>query len=61
MVETKASKDMEAADVLSKQAAAVKWCGHATNHAHGKPWQYLMIPHDVVADNMTLAGLAGVV
>ncbi len=63
MVETKARKDLEAADVLSKQAAAVKWCGHATDHAEGnggKSWQYLMIPHDVVADNMTLAGLASV-
>lgn len=64
MVETKARKDMEAADVLAKKEAAVKWCGHATDHAQGnggKPWQYLMVPHDVVAENMTLAGLAGMV
>ncbi len=63
MVETKASKDMEAADVLAKKEAAVKWCGLASDHAQGnggKPWQYMMVPHDVVADNMTLAGLASV-
>jgi type III restriction enzyme len=63
MVETKARNEMESAAVLAKKAAAVKWCGHATDHARsngGKPWQYLLIPHDVVAENMTLAGLAGV-
>ncbi|MFK5927307.1 MAG: hypothetical protein QM483_11800 [Desulfuromusa sp.] len=45
-----------------KSYHVVKWCGHATDHAQsngGKPWQYLIVPHDVVADNMTLAGLAG--
>ena len=61
MVETKARNEMEAAEVLAKKEAAIKWCGHATDHAQGnggKPWQYLMVPHDVVAENMTLAGLA---
>ena len=24
----------------------------------GKPWQYVLLPHDVIADNMTLKGLA---
>lgn len=62
MVETKARNEMDSAEVLAKKAAAVKWCGHASDHARGnggKPWQYLIIPHDVVAENMTLAGLAG--
>lgn len=61
LVETKARNEMEAAEVLAKQDAALKWCGHATDHNRkngGKLWQYLMVPHDVVADNMTLAGLA---
>ena len=60
MVETKGRIEMEAAEVLAKKEAALKWCGHATVHAKGnggKPWQYLMVPHDVVAENMTLAGL----
>lgn len=62
MVETKARNEMDSTDVLAKKAAALKWCGHASDHAQGnggKPWQYVLIPHDVVADNMTLAGLAG--
>ena len=62
MVETKARNEMEAAEVLAKKEAALKWCGHATDHNcanGGKPWQYLMVPHDVVAENMTLAGFAG--
>ncbi len=24
----------------------------------GKPWKYLLIPHDAITDPMTLAGLA---
>jgi type III restriction enzyme len=39
----------------------VQWCRHATHHAvsnDGKPWKYLLIPHDVIAENMTIAGLA---
>jgi len=62
MVETKARNEMESADVLAKKAAAIKWCGHASAHAQGnggKSWQYLLIPHDVVAENMTLAGFVG--
>ena len=61
MVEIKARNELKSAEVLAKQEAAVKWCGHASDHASGnggKPWQYLLIPHDVVAENMTLAGLA---
>jgi type III restriction enzyme len=62
MVETKARNEMESAEVLAKKEAALKWCGHASDHARnngGKSWQYLLIPHDVVAENMSLMGLAG--
>lgn len=47
--------------VQAKADAAATWCKHATDHAKqygGKPWSYLLIPHDVVADNKTLNGLA---
>lgn len=47
--------------VLAKARAAATWCKHATEHEvgnHGKPWRYLLIPHEVIADNMTLDGLA---
>lgn len=61
MVETKARNEMNKEEVLAKKETALKWCGHATDHAlgnGGKPWQYLLIPHDLVAENMTLAGLS---
>ena len=59
--ETKARNDMGDSEVLAKKEAAVKWCGHATDHAksyNGKPWKYLLIPHDIITENMTLAGIA---
>ena len=60
MLEPKAKNQMGDADVLAKRDAAVKWCQHASDHAatcNGKPWKYVLIPHDVIAENMTLAGL----
>ena len=47
--------------VRAKARAAATWCKHATEHEktnHGKPWRYLLIRHDAIADNMTLDGLA---
>jgi type III restriction enzyme len=61
MLEAKARHDMDSAEVQAKKDAAVQWCRHATRHAvrhGGKPWQYALIPHDVIAENITLAGLA---
>lgn len=61
MLEAKARSDMLDAEVQAKQDAAVQWCSHATPHAvsnGGKPWQYLLIPHDVLTENMTIVGLA---
>jgi type III restriction enzyme len=61
MVETKARIDMALPEVLAKKESAVRWCVHASDYARtydGKPWQYLLLPHDVVSENMTLAWLA---
>lgn len=61
MLEPKAKNQMTDADVLAKRDAAVKWCQHAGEHAgtcNGKPWKYLLIPHDLIAENMTLEDLA---
>ena len=61
MLEPKARNELNDADVLAKQDAAEKWCSLATEHTAkngGKPWRYLLIPHDLIAENMTLAGLA---
>ena len=61
LCEPKRAADMEDREVLAKARAAVEWCRHATEHAGkhgGKPWTYLLIPHDVITDNKTLKGLA---
>ena len=70
VVETKAAKylcepkranEMTDPVVLSKAQAAAVWCKHATDHevAHdGKPWSYMLIPHDAIAENKTISGLS---
>lgn len=61
MLEPKMKKEMESSDVLAKKKVAEKWCQNASDYAKrhgGKPWQYILIPHDKIAENMTLAGLA---
>ena len=61
MLEPKMRKEMEDSEVLAKKDAAVRWCKNASDHnaKHGgKTWKYLLIPHDAIAENMTLKGLA---
>jgi type III restriction enzyme len=44
--------------VLAKKKAAETWCAYASGHNAkngGKTWKYLLISHDQVQDNMTLA------
>jgi len=62
LCEPKAANEVNAEDVQAKARAAAEWCSNATAHElehGGKSWTYLLIPHDVIADNMTLRGLAG--
>ena len=57
MVETKARDDLSDPEVLAKAEAAVQWCRHASTHAAdvgGKPWKYLLVPHDAVQEAMRL-------
>jgi type III restriction enzyme len=61
LLETKARNELDSAEVQAKKDAAIEWARHATEHARkngGKPWRYLLIPHDVVAENMSLSGLS---
>lgn len=61
MLEPKAANQMNDGEVLAKRDAAVRWCEQASEYArsHGsKPWTYVLIPHDAIAENMTLRGLA---
>ncbi|MDO8472380.1 MAG: type III restriction endonuclease subunit R, partial [Dehalococcoidia bacterium] len=60
LCEPKAASEMTDEEVLAKARAAAEWCRHATAHEMkhgGKPWSYLLIPHDVISDNKTLQGL----
>ena len=44
-------------DVLAKRDVAAKWCGWASAHSKshgGKPWRYALIPHDAIAENLTM-------
>lgn len=60
LCEPKRSSEMTDDVVLSKAKAAATWCKHATAHAAsygGKPWKYLLIPHDQIDHNKTLQGM----
>lgn len=62
MLEPKSKKELEDLIVQAKKEAAEKWCERASNHsaAHGgKPWRYVLIPHDIISENMTIHGLTG--
>ena len=56
-----ARNEMDDTEVLAKRDAGILWCARASDHAatyNGKSWQYVLIPHDAIAENMTLTGLA---
>lgn len=61
MLEPKASNQLDAEDVQAKKDAAVRWCHQASEYAttyDGKPWKYVLIPHDAISENMMLEALA---
>jgi len=61
MLEAKARNQITAEDVLAKQEVAVKWCAQASAYSvttGGKPWRYVLIPHDTISENRTLRSLA---
>ncbi len=61
LCEPKRRSDIDTPEVQTKARAAVEWCRHATQHEvrhGGKPWSYLLIPHDAIRANSTLAGIA---
>lgn len=60
LCEPKMEKEMTSNDVLEKARAATKWCESITEHElqhGGKPWQYILIPHNVIQPNAMLSGL----
>ena len=61
MLEPKARNEIDDPQVLAKKDVAVKWCQYASEYMlkhGGKPWKYVLIPHDVIKENMTLKGLS---
>ena len=61
MLEPKMNTQMTDPQVLAKKEVAVKWCQQASEYMQqhgGKPWRYVIIPHDAIAENMTIRGLA---
>ena len=60
LVETKKEKDVDSSDVQEKARAAVQYCAHATEFTTrngGKPWKYILIPHNAVKINMSVDNL----
>jgi type III restriction enzyme len=56
--EPKRASEMDDEIVLAKARAAALWCNHASSANGDKPWSYMLVPHDSILGNMTLAGLA---
>jgi len=57
LVETKKEGDIDSSDVQEKARAADQYCTHATEfttHNGGKPWKYVLIPHNAVMGNMSV-------
>lgn len=60
MLEPKMRKELDDPIVLAKKDSAVRWCANASDHAatyNGKLWRYVLIPHDEIAENITLSSL----
>lgn len=60
IVEVKARRELMDDIVQTKARAACQWVTHANAHAAengGKPWAYVLVPHDDILENSTLAGL----
>lgn len=60
LIEVKASVEMAAREVESKQRAAVVWCERATTWElanGGKPWTYVLVADSAIADNTSLGAL----
>lgn len=57
LVEVKAANELQSPEVQDKKRAAELYCQYATEYTTangGKPWKYLLVPHDVVGLNSTM-------
>jgi type III restriction enzyme len=63
IIEIKAANEIQNAEVLEKKAAAENYCTYATEYTStngGKPWRYLLIPHNEVAYTVGLDYLGSI-
>jgi len=61
LIETKKEIDVQTVAVQEKALAAYQYCKNATEYTSknsGKPWKYILIPHNVVLLNMSFETLA---
>ncbi len=57
MIETKAKNELSTDEVKAKAEAAALWCAYASDYVRtvgGKPWSYLLIPHNEVTESKHL-------
>jgi type III restriction enzyme len=60
LIETKKASDVDLKEIQSKAQAALKYCNYATEYTAehgGKPWKYVLIPHDQVSKTNSFNGL----
>lgn len=60
LIEPKKAMDVASVEVQAKARAAVRWCKYANEHAiehSGKPWRYVLIPHDNIDLSRSIDGL----
>jgi type III restriction enzyme len=60
LIETKRSDEIPSNEVQAKAQAAVKYCNYATDYTSefgGKPWKYVLIPHDQVSKTSSFKGV----
>lgn len=60
LCEPKMEKEVDTDEVQEKARAAQKWCEMASEHERqhgGKPWKYILIPHNAIQPSATLSGL----
>ncbi len=60
MIETKAANEIETDELKKKTKAALKYCNYATEYTianGGKPWKYILLPHDKVSKNSSFKGV----
>lgn len=60
LIETKRADELSSREVQEKAQAALKYCNYATEYTvevGGKPWNYVLIPHDQVSKTSSFMGV----